>query len=110
MKAYSTRTAGCYLYDPGSVFLLDEGSDPGPGRVFTHHSCATVVRAAADVAAYVLDPRTMPHWSAVIYEVEVPDESGFRTGERLQGRMHIPGVTLAAEGVQMQCVPACVVA
>ena len=88
------------------MFLLDEGSDPGPGRVFTHHSCATVVRAAADVAAYVLDPTTMPHWSAVIYEVEAPDESVFRPGGRLRGRMHILGVSLPVEGEMVEFDPA----
>jgi hypothetical protein len=67
-------------------------------RVISHHSCIAVKRAARDVACYVLDPTTMPEWSAVIYQVEVPDADVFRPGGRLRGNMHILGVSLTVEG------------
>jgi len=76
------------------------------GRVITHHSSITIRRAAGDVAGYVLDPTTMPHWSAVIYEVEPPSADVFRPGGRLRGRMHILGVTVAVEGEMVSFDPA----
>lgn len=66
--------------------------------MITHESCITVRRAARDVARYVLDPTTMPEWSAVIYQVEAPDDAVFRTGGKLRGNMHILGVSLTVEG------------
>lgn len=70
-----------------------------PGqRVIAHQSCITVRRPAGEVARYVLDPTTMPEWSAVIYQVEAPDEGVFATGGRLRGNMHILGVSLTVEG------------
>jgi len=82
---------------------LSDGDGPpsegGPGgRVITHHSCTTVRRPAHDVARYVLDPTTMPEWSAVIYQVEAPDGGVFRPGGKLRGNMHILGVSLTVEG------------
>jgi Polyketide cyclase / dehydrase and lipid transport len=75
-------------------------------RTITHHSCATVERAAAEVARYVLDPTTMPHWSAVIYDVEAPTAGVFEKGGRLRGRMHILGLSLAIEGEMVEFDPA----
>ena len=75
-------------------------------RVITHHSCTTVKRAAADVSRYVLDPTTMPHWSAVIYEVETPTAGVFEKGGRLRGHMHILGLSLAVEGEMVEFDPA----
>lgn len=66
--------------------------------MITHHSCTTVRRPAREVARYVLDPTTMPEWSAVIYQVETPGDGVFRTGGRLRGNMHILGVSLTVEG------------
>jgi hypothetical protein len=71
-------------------------------RVITHHSSSTIVSTAAEVAAYVLDPTTMPEWSAVIYEVEPPTETTFQTGSRLRGSMHILGVSLTVEGEMLE--------
>jgi hypothetical protein len=71
-------------------------------RVVAHHSCATIHRAAPDVARYVLDPTTMPHWSAVIYRVEAPTEAVFRKGGRLEGAMHILGLSLPVEGEMVE--------
>lgn len=74
-------------------------------RVITHHSCITIQRPPDDVAAYVLDPTTMPHWSAVIYEVNPPAEDVFRPGGRLRGRMHILGLSLVVEGEMLEFDP-----
>jgi hypothetical protein len=74
-------------------------------RVITHHSCTTVKRRAADVSRYVLDPTTMPHWSAVIYEVETPTAGVFEKGGRLRGRMHVLGLSLAVEGEMVEFDP-----
>lgn len=71
-------------------------------RVIAHHSCATINRAAPDVARYVLDPTTMPDWSAVIYQVDAPTETVFREGGRLGGTMHILGLSLAVEAEMSQ--------
>ena len=75
-------------------------------RVLTHHSFATIDRAAPEVARYVLDPTTMPHWSAVIYDVDAPGAGVFETGGRLRGRMHVLGVNLAVEGEMVEWDPA----
>ncbi|MEA2592840.1 MAG: Polyketide cyclase / dehydrase and lipid transport, partial [Actinomycetota bacterium] len=74
-------------------------------RIITHHSCTTVKRPAADVARYVLDPTTMPYWSAVIYDVEAPTAGVFEKGGRLRGRMHILGLSLAVEGEMVEFDP-----
>jgi hypothetical protein len=74
-------------------------------RIITHHSCTTVKRRAADVARYVLDPTTMPHWSAVIYDVEAPTTGVFEKGGRLRGHMHILGLSLAVEGEMVEFDP-----
>src|SRR3989442_11138126 len=113
MKAYSTCTGRCY----SDLIRRLEGrlgaratrissgalrAASGPGgelwftmppveRIITHHSCATVSRPAAEVSRYVLDPTTMPHWSAVIYDVDPPTAGVFEKGGRLRGRMHILG-------------------
>ncbi|GAC1364400.1 MAG: hypothetical protein NVSMB32_06920 [Actinomycetota bacterium] len=82
---------------------MDE-AEPGSGdqRVITHHSCITVKCAAREVARYVLDPTTMPEWSAVIYQVAAPDSGVFRQGGRLRGNMHILGVSLTVEGEMVE--------
>ncbi|MGH2719821.1 MAG: SRPBCC family protein [Actinomycetota bacterium] len=72
--------------------------DSAGARVITHESCTTVRRAAPEVARYVLDPTTMPEWSAVIYQVEAPGDGVLRPGGRLRGNMHILGVSLTVEG------------
>ena len=79
---------------------------PPVERIITHHSCTTVSRPAADVSRYVLDPTTMPHWSAVIYEVDPPTAGVFEKGGRLRGRMHILGLSLAVEGEMVEFDPA----
>lgn len=82
-----------------------EGSGgPGTGapRVITHHSCITVQCPARDLARYVLDPTTMPEWSAVIYQVSAPDRAVFQKGGRLRGTMHILGVSLTVEGEMVE--------
>jgi hypothetical protein len=75
-------------------------------RTVTHHSCTTITRPAAEVARYVLDPTTMPHWSAVIYDVEAPTAGVFEKGGRLRGRMHVLGLSLAVEGEMVEYDPA----
>src|SRR5437899_7696367 len=109
MKAYSTCTGRCYLdlirrlegrlgaraTRPGGELWF---TMPPVERIITHHSCATVSRPAAEVSRYVLDPTTMPHWSAVIYDVDPPTAGVFEKGGRLRGRMHILGLSLAVEG------------
>ena len=79
---------------------------PPVERIITHHSCATVSRPAAEVSRYVLDPTTMPHWSAVIYDVDPPTAGVFEKGGRLRGRMHILGLSLAVEGEMVEYDPA----
>ena len=79
---------------------------PPVERIITHHSCTTVRRPAADVSRYVLDPTTMPHWSAVIYDVDPPTAGVFEQGGRLRGRMHILGLNLAVEGEMVEFDPA----
>ena len=79
---------------------------PPVERIITHHSCTTVRRPAADVSRYVLDPTTMPHWSAVIYDVDPPTAGVFEQGGRLRGRMHILGLSLAVEGEMVEFDPA----
>jgi len=78
---------------------------PPVERIITHHSCTTVSRPAAEVSRYVLDPTTMPHWSAVIYDVDPPTAGVFEKGGRLRGRMHILGLSLAVEGEMVEFDP-----
>jgi hypothetical protein len=74
-------------------------------RVVDHHSCATIYRAAPDVARYVLDPTTMPHWSAVIYQVDAPTDAVFRKGGSLRGTMHILGLNVPVVGEMAEYDP-----
>lgn len=67
-------------------------------RIITHHSCITIHRDADAVARYVLDPTTMPQWSAVLTAVDHPGKDTFQPGGRLTGWLHILGVGMAVEG------------
>lgn len=82
--------------------MASDGGGRADGRVITHHSCVTVKAAARDVARYVLDPTTMPQWSAVLYDVQQPCDEVFRTGGRLRGNLHILGVSLTVEGIMVE--------
>ena len=66
----------------------------------------TIGKHPDDVAAYVLDPTTMPHYSAVLYEVEPPADQTFLPGGRLKGRMHVLGLSLEVEGEMVEFDPA----
>lgn len=77
---------------------MEAAVDSTGERVITHESCTTVRRAGPEVARYVLDPTTMPEWSAVIYQVDAPGDGVLRPGGRLRGNLHILGVSLTVEG------------
>lgn len=66
--------------------------------VVTNHTCVTVHRPVDAVAAYVFDPRTMPHWSAVLFEAEDGEDRGTEPGVRLRANLKILGVNLTVQG------------
>lgn len=71
------------------------------------HVAAVPIRRPVDVvAAYVFDPRTMPYWSAVLYEIEPVDDVVPRPGRTLRANLRILGVRLTVEGELVDVDPA----
>jgi uncharacterized membrane protein len=66
--------------------------------VVTHHAAALVRRPVDVVTAYVFDPRTMPHWSGVLFAIEPVDDVEPRVGRRLRAELKVLGVRLTVEG------------
>ncbi len=66
--------------------------------VVTHHAAALVRRPVDVVTAYVFDPRTMPHWSGVLFAIEPVDDVEPRVGRRLRAELKVLGVRVAVEG------------
>jgi hypothetical protein len=75
-----------------------DGSAGGAGHVVTHLSAVTIRRPALEVAAYVFDPTTMPHWSGVLYDIEPVTDIEPRRGRQLRANLKILGVCLTVEG------------
>jgi hypothetical protein len=74
------------------------GGEGRTGHVVTHHAAVTIRRPPGEVAAYVFDPTTMPHWSGILYEIEPVTEIEPRLGRRLRANFKILGVCLTVEG------------
>lgn len=74
------------------------GPDGPRGSVVTHHSATRIRRPVDVVAAYVFDPRTMPHWSAVLYEIEPVIDIEPRLGRTLRANLKVLGVTVIVNG------------
>jgi uncharacterized membrane protein len=64
----------------------------------THHVATTIQRPVDAVAGYLFDPRTMPQWSAILYEVEEPEDRSVFTRHRLRANLRILGVCVTVEG------------
>lgn len=81
------------------------GRDGDSGHVVTHHAAVTIQRPAADVAAYVFDPTTMPHWSGILYEIEPIADIEPRRGRRMRANLKILGVCVTVEGELVEVDP-----
>lgn len=75
-----------------------DGGRPGPASVVTDHTTATIERSVDDVTRYVFDPTTMPHWSAVLYEIEPTDDLEPRLARGLRANLKVLGVRVTVAG------------
>ncbi len=73
-------------------------TEEGATGVVVHEAAVTIGRSVDDVTRYVFDPTTMPHWSAVLYEIGPIADVEPRLGRRLRANLKILGVKLTVEG------------